>query len=87
MLSFSQPITLGDGASGSACKLASSHLCLHWCLLTLLCRIWNGLWWVIIAAVYFPESQTRAKGQAVKEILKKIDYIGGILSITGLTIV
>jgi hypothetical protein len=55
--------------------------------LTQIRRIWNGLWWVIIAAVYFPESQIRAKGQAAKAILKRIDYVGGALSIMGLTMV
>ncbi|KAH0845698.1 hypothetical protein AYO21_05907 [Fonsecaea monophora] len=52
-----------------------------------ICVIWNGVWWVLIFAVYFPESQTRAKGMEAKAILKKIDYIGGALSIMGLTLV
>ncbi|KAJ9611234.1 hypothetical protein H2200_004417 [Cladophialophora chaetospira] len=52
-----------------------------------ICLMWNGLWWVIIAAVYFPESQTRAKGQAAKAILRQIDYVGGALSIIGLVII
>ncbi|OCT47870.1 putative major facilitator superfamily transporter [Cladophialophora carrionii] len=52
-----------------------------------ICLIWNGLWWVIIFIVYFPESQIRAKGQAAKAILKRIDYIGGALSIMGLTLI
>lgn len=49
-------------------------------------RIWNGISWVSILLIYFPESQTRAKGEKAKEILKKIDYVGGALSIIGLTL-
>lgn len=49
-------------------------------------RIWNGLSWIGIAVFYFPESQTRAHGTKASDILKKIDYLGGFLSIGGLTL-
>lgn len=49
-------------------------------------RIWTGLSWLLTLFFYFPVSQTRAKGAEAIAILKKIDYIGGILSITGLTL-
>ncbi|KIY03036.1 uncharacterized protein Z520_01502 [Fonsecaea multimorphosa CBS 102226] len=52
-----------------------------------ICLMWNGIWWIVLFVVYFPESQTRAKGMAAKAILKKIDYVGGVLSIMGLTLI
>jgi uncharacterized membrane protein len=47
---------------------------------------WNTLAFLGIGAFYFPHSQTRAGGKAAREILKKIDYIGGFLSIIGLVL-
>ena len=35
--------------------------------------MWNGLWWIILAVVYFPESQTRDKGQEIRKVMKKVD--------------
>ena len=48
--------------------------------------IWNSISFIGIAIFYFPTSQTRAHGKTAKEILGKIDYIGGFLSITGLVL-
>lgn len=50
------------------------------------CSAWNGLALAGIAIFYFPESQTRAHGKAAREILKKIDYVGGVLSISGIVL-
>ncbi|OAL29919.1 hypothetical protein AYO22_01825 [Fonsecaea multimorphosa] len=52
-----------------------------------ICLIWNGIWWLVLLVVYFPESQTRTKRMMSKETLKKIDYIGAITSVTGLTLI
>lgn len=49
-------------------------------------RIFNSVSLAGIAAFYFPLSQTRAAGQTAKSILKKIDFGGAILSISGLTL-
>ncbi|KAK5090250.1 hypothetical protein LTR05_000421 [Lithohypha guttulata] len=51
-----------------------------------ICLIWNALAWIGIAVFYFPESQTRAHGRSTSDLLKKIDYLGGSLSIAGLTL-
>lgn len=48
--------------------------------------IWNGIWWLGIAFLYFPLSQTRVGGEAAKDIFAKVDYIGGATSIGGLTL-
>ena len=83
MLNCCPHTTRGAGASGFACERLPAHI--FAAKLTVF-RIWNGIWWVVILIIYFPESQTRAKGQAARAILKRIDYLGGTLSITGLTI-
>lgn len=36
--------------------------------------------------LYFPQSQSRAKGAAARELLTKIDYVGGVTSVTGLVL-
>ncbi|KAL4889766.1 major facilitator superfamily domain-containing protein [Aspergillus ambiguus] len=66
------------------CELLSTHSTWRWGLW--ICLIWCGFWWVVTALFYWPESQTRARGAAAKQILKQIDYIGGFLSIVGTAI-
>lgn len=39
-----------------------------------------------IALLYFPLSQTRMTGETAGEIFSKIDYVGGLTSIAGLTL-
>lgn len=51
-----------------------------------ICFGWNALSWIGIAIFYSPTSQTRAHGRDAKDILKKIDFVGGFLSIFGLTL-
>jgi hypothetical protein len=49
-------------------------------------RIWNGLSFLGIAFTYFPVSQLRFRTSERKQLLQRIDYLGGLLSITGLTL-
>jgi hypothetical protein len=63
--------------------LATYHT---WRVSIWICMGWNTVSFIGIGAFYFPTSQTRAHGQSAKEILKKIDYVGGLLSITGLVL-
>jgi hypothetical protein len=86
MLNCSLHIILGDGVSGSACKRGADWLYSSLSMTNPMFRIWNALWFIGIAIFYFPISQTRAHGKTSKEILKRIDYLGGFLSITGLTL-
>lgn len=51
-----------------------------------ICMIWNSLSTIGIGIFYFPTSQTRAHGQTISHLLKKIDYFGGFLSIVGLVL-
>lgn len=48
--------------------------------------IWNAIFFVGIAAFYFPTSQTRGHGKSTKEILARIDFVGAFLSIVGLVL-
>lgn len=48
-------------------------------------RIYNGIFFVGTLFFYFPESHILRKGRMSRtEILKRIDYIGATLSITGI---
>ena len=54
--------------------------------LTATASIYNGLTGVGLFVFYHPHNHTRAEGFSYRTILAKIDYLGGILSITGLTL-
>ncbi|OQV07082.1 hypothetical protein CLAIMM_11566 [Cladophialophora immunda] len=48
--------------------------------------IYNGVCFVGIALTYFPRATRRGGGATKMQILKSIDYVGGLLSIIGLTL-
>jgi hypothetical protein len=48
--------------------------------------IYNGVTGLGLALTYFPVAHVRAEGLSAKEIIKRIDFVGGALSIIGLTI-
>ncbi|KAF1814529.1 MFS general substrate transporter [Eremomyces bilateralis CBS 781.70] len=48
--------------------------------------IYNGITGLGLLFTYFPNHHTRADGLSRRAILAKIDYIGGLLSIIGLTL-
>jgi len=48
--------------------------------------IYNGIVGLGLLFTYFPKAHARADGFSRRAILKKIDYMGGFLSITGLTL-
>ncbi|KAF2130586.1 MFS general substrate transporter [Dothidotthia symphoricarpi CBS 119687] len=52
-----------------------------WCAL-----IFNGIVGIGLAFTYFPHNHTRAEGFSHMAILKRIDFVGGALSIIGLTL-
>ncbi len=49
-------------------------------------RIWNAIAIIGIAIFYFPQSQVRGQRQTVRVILPKIDFVGALLSVGGLTL-
>jgi hypothetical protein len=48
--------------------------------------IYNGITGIGLAVTYFPHAHVRAEGFTKREILKRIDFLGAFLSITGLTL-
>ncbi|KAI1628072.1 major facilitator superfamily domain-containing protein [Exophiala viscosa] len=48
--------------------------------------IWNGIVFVGLATTYFPKSHARLEGMSRRQILARIDYLGAILSIVGITL-
>lgn len=48
--------------------------------------IWNGILLAGLTLTYFPHNHTRMEGFSGRKILARIDYVGAILSITGITI-
>jgi hypothetical protein len=48
------------------------------------CSIYNGIFFVGMLLFYFPDSHLLRKGTVSRrELAKRIDYTGGVLSITG----
>lgn len=51
-------------------------------------RIWTGVWWIVCALTYFPDTRKhRIEGLSKSQILKRMDWIGGLTSAAGLTLV
>lgn len=48
--------------------------------------IYNGITALGLVLTYFPHAHVRADGFTWREIVRRIDYLGGFLSITGLTL-
>jgi hypothetical protein len=48
--------------------------------------MFNGIVGIGLLLTYFPQAHNRAKGFSRRAILARIDYVGGVLSITGLTL-
>ncbi|KIV98796.1 uncharacterized protein PV09_09448 [Verruconis gallopava] len=65
-------------------ELLSTHHTWRWGMWISL--IYNGVTGLGLLFTYFPVAHVRAEGLSALEIIKRIDFIGGILSIVGLTI-
>ncbi|KAN0076264.1 Major facilitator superfamily domain containing protein [Elaphomyces granulatus] len=48
---------------------------------------WNGLGLLITYLFYFPPPRINSKGLSKSEIISRIDYLGGFLSVSGMTLV
>jgi MFS family permease len=65
-------------------QLLSTYVTWRWgCWISL---IYNAITAFGLAVTYFPQAHVRAEGFTRMEILKRIDFLGGFLSITGLTL-
>ena len=49
--------------------------------------IYNAITLVGLALFYFPHAHVRADNMRFSQVAKRIDYVGGVLSITGLALV
>lgn len=54
----------------------------RWC--GLICAIWAFIGFLMIAFFYFPPPRVNSAGMSRKEVLRQIDFLGGILSIGGM---
>jgi len=68
------------------CQLLATRTTLGWRWTAWISLIYNGVTGIGLAFTYFPHNHTRAEGFSYRTVLKKIDYLGGFLSITGLTL-
>lgn len=48
--------------------------------------IWNGVVFIGLVFCYFPQNHPRMEGFSRRRILRNLDYIGAVLSITGITL-
>ncbi|KIW93966.1 uncharacterized protein Z519_05281 [Cladophialophora bantiana CBS 173.52] len=70
--------------SGIYAQLIASHAGWRYCGI-IIC-VWNGLGLIITALFYFPPPRVNSKGKSKQEILHQIDFIGGLLSISGMVL-
>lgn len=66
------------------CQLLGTRASWRWVAWVSL--IYNGITTVGLAVFYHPHTHARAQGYSKKAVLAKIDYVGAILSIVGLTL-
>ena len=55
-----------------------------WRYCGLLCGIWNFIGWAMTAIFYFPPPRVNSYGMSRRDVLKRIDFVGGFLSIGGM---
>lgn len=55
-----------------------------WRWIGLLCAVWNFIGLALTVIFYFPPPRVNSIGMSRREVLRQIDYIGGILSISGM---
>lgn len=48
------------------------------------CGAWNGFGLLITALFYYPPPRINSEGLSPKEVMSRVDYVGGFLSIVGL---
>jgi MFS family permease len=54
-----------------------------WRYIGVICCVWSALGVALTAIFYFPPPRVNTKGYSRAQILQEIDWIGGVLSITG----
>lgn len=63
-------------------QLIASYGGWRWC--GLLCGVWASIGFFLTLFFYFPPPRINSLGMSKKEIIAQIDFIGGLLSISGM---
>jgi len=63
-------------------QLIAAHSSWRW--IGAICAIWSAIGFIMTAVFYFPPPRVNSQGLSRKEVLKQIDYLGGLLSISGM---
>lgn len=58
----------------------------HWRYVGAFCAAWSAFGLLITVLFYFPPPRVNSVGLSRKEIIGRIDFVGGFLSITGLIV-
>ena len=65
-------------------QLIAAHSGWRYC--GLLCAVWAAVGLILTICFYFPPPRPNSQGLSKADILKQIDYVGGILSISGMLV-
>jgi hypothetical protein len=63
-------------------QLIATHS--SWRYVGLLCGVWATIGFIMTAVFYFPPPRVNSNGLSNKEIFAQIDFVGGLLSISGI---
>lgn len=55
-----------------------------WRYVGLLCGVWSFIGLVMTAIFYFPPPRVNSSGLTSREIIERVDFVGGFLSIVGM---
>lgn len=58
----------------------------HWRYVGAFCGAWSAFGLLVTIFFYFPPPRVNSQGLSKKEIIGRIDFVGGFLSITGLIV-
>ena len=65
-------------------QLIAAHT--SWRYVGLFCGLWAFVGFLTTLLFYFPPLRVNSKGLSRREIIRQIDFIGGLLSISGVTL-
>lgn len=63
-------------------QLIASHS--NWRYVGAFCGAWNGAGLLITVLFYFPPPRENSVGMSTREVLSRVDFVGGFLSIVGM---
>lgn len=79
----SLPVCQSRGV-GKLKLMSSDHKGWRYCGI-IIC-VWNGLGFILTALFYFPPPRVNTLGKSRAQVLREIDYVGGLLMICGLVL-